>query len=448
MANVIRVKTVEITHLKNVKKGSFQTNASFEIIEKADVVGFYGQNGSGKTAVVDAFNLLKTLLSASHPNEQLPSVRDRLIYFNEKRICLNFLFMVVNRFGEFFVKYTVSLEVGNERLRVVEEEVTYRENEKHKRFKRIVKKKDNEFSVRNKKMDEMDVVLRVAVMVANKMAVGNSSSFVFREELKEAFEGYLSEVEFEIMQNLSSDFNRDLHVIDTVQYGLLIANIIMPFAVHLGNERGHVAYEMQDTMILPVEVFETIEQVLDQTNIVLRTIIPGLQVKTKKINEQKLPNGNDGIRFEFLSKKGEVELPLRSESEGILKIISILSTLIAVYNNPNACVVIDELDAGIFEYLLGELLEVLSDNGQGQLIFTSHNLRILEVLPIRNLWFTTLSENNRYLQLKGVKKFSNARDIYLRAVQLGGQGEEIYNHTDLFDIKSAFRKARMIDGKR
>ena len=36
---------------------------------------------------------------------------------------------------------------------------------------------------------------------------------------------------------------------------------------------------------------------------------------------------------------------------------------------------IDELDSGIYEYLLGECLEVMQDKAKGQLIFTSHNLR-------------------------------------------------------------------------
>ena len=41
---------------------------------------------------------------------------------------------------------------------------------------------------------------------------------------------------------------------------------------------------------------------------------------------------------------------------------------------------VDELDSGIYEYLLGECLEVMQDKAKGQLIFTSHNLRPLEIL--------------------------------------------------------------------
>lgn len=36
-----------------------------------------------------------------------------------------------------------------------------------------------------------------------------------------------------------------------------------------------------------------------------------------------------------------------------------------MYNNPSITVVIDELDSGIFEYLLGEILKIISEKGQG-----------------------------------------------------------------------------------
>ena len=66
---------------------------------------------------------------------------------------------------------------------------------------------------------------------------------------------------------------------------------------------------------------------------------------------------------------------------------------------------------------------------------------MITVLPTRNLWFSTANEQNRYIQLKGVKKSNNIRDLYIRAIQLGGQSESIYAETNSFSIKKAFRKA-------
>lgn len=56
MSNVIKVTQVKIKNLKNVKHGVFKTNTSFDSLEQADILGFYGQNGSGKTVVVEAFH--------------------------------------------------------------------------------------------------------------------------------------------------------------------------------------------------------------------------------------------------------------------------------------------------------------------------------------------------------------------------------------------------------
>ena len=118
-------------------------------------------------------------------------------------------------------------------------------------------------------------------------------------------------------------------------------------------------------------------------NIVLKNVIPGMEVEVHNFGEQLLDNGDTGYKIELLSKRGEISIPLKYESEGIVKIVSFLNVLICVYNNPSMCLVIDELDSGVFEYLLGELLAVFSDGGKGQLIFTSHNLRALEMQSVK-----------------------------------------------------------------
>lgn len=48
-----------------------------------------------------------------------------------------------------------------------------------------------------------------------------------------------------------------------------------------------------------------------------------------------------------------------------LKIISVLHLLIAAYNSPSITLAIDELDSGIYEYLLGELLRIMQNPARG-----------------------------------------------------------------------------------
>ena len=67
---------------------------------------------------------------------------------------------------------------------------------------------------------------------------------------------------------------------------------------------------------------------------------------------------------------------------------------------------IDELDSGIYEYLLGECLEVMQDKAKGQLIFTSHNLRPLEILENDSLLYTTVNPENCYIKSSYIKKYA------------------------------------------
>lgn len=88
-------------------------------------------------------------------------------------------------------------------------------------------------------------------------------------------------------------------------------------------------------------------------NDVLYTIIPGVRLEVADYGRQMTDCGE----------------------EGIIKIISILNALIQAFGNPSICLAIDELDAGVFEYMLGELLDIYRKSAKGQLLFTLHNLR-------------------------------------------------------------------------
>ncbi|WP_342545157.1 ATP-binding protein [Lysinibacillus sp. FSL K6-4013] len=438
---IIKIKKINIQNFRNVRQGELVLAVRFETFLQANVVGLYGQNGSGKTTIVDAFSLLKTLISGWLAEVKLPSQEKRLLLAGEQTASMDVEFLVENQFGTFFVNYYVELQEDQHRLYTTLERLTYRENTKGKRFKTLVAVTEKDVQIRQSKLNDLSEQARIQLLVIQQLARKQYMSFLFHKDVKPLLQERLSEQEMQLLQNIAVDFSRDLHVVSNQNIAPLFEERIMPFSIHLEKTRGLIPYDLNGPALLPEDAFYALCEVIEQSNQVLSAIIPGLTIKINIITKQTMDNGEQGIRFEFLSQRGERELPLRTESEGILKIISILSVLIAVYNNPNACVVIDELDSGVFEYLLGELLTVIDEDGKGQLIFTSHNLRVLEVLAIKNLWFTTTNEYHRYMQLKGIKEVNNARDVYLRAIQLGGQDEEIYKETKTFKIKRAFRKA-------
>ena len=192
---------------------------------------------------------------------------------------------------------------------------------------------------------------------------------------------------------------------------------------------------------IPKKAADLIEKMIPNMNMVLSQIVPGLTISMYNFGPQVLKNGKTGCRVQLMSRKNSREIPLRYESEGIKKIVSILQLLIVVYNKPSITVAIDELDSGVFEYLLGELLRIISEKGKGQLIFTSHNLRPLETLDRGFIAFTTTNPENRYMRMANVKENNNLRDFYYRDIVLGEQNEVVYEPTNNYEIALAFREA-------
>ena len=208
--------------------------------------------------------------------------------------------------------------------------------------------------------------------------------------------------------------------------------------------KGRILLDISKPAVISREEEEFLGNLIDEMNKVLSAIVPRLRIGIYKVGDELTAEGHRGVAVEIVSYKNDTPIPLRSESVGIIKIISLLSCLLAVYNSRSVCLVIDEFDASIFEFLLGELISVFESGAKGQLIFTSHNLRILEMVGSDSIVFSTANPDNRYIRLK--VKPGNLRDEYLRSLLLGGTEEDIYEKTDPYEIGKALRNAWKQDG--
>ena len=204
---------------------------------------------------------------------------------------------------------------------------------------------------------------------------------------------------------------------------------------------GNILLKLNEPSLIPENALEIVRKVINCMNVVLQQLVPGLTISIKDMGTQLYPNGSPGCRIQLMSNKNNKEIPLQYESEGIKKLISILQLLIEIYNRPSMTVAIDELDSGVFEYLLGEVLRIIAEKGKGQLVFTSHNLRPLETLDKCFIAFTTTNPQNRYIRLRNVKPTNNLRDFYYRDIVLGEQDEPVYEPTNNNEIALAFREA-------
>ena len=456
--SVVRIQEIEVENFKNVLNGvitfeSYKKRNFFQDSHNSDIVGLYGQNGSGKTSLVEAIDILKSVLLG----QKLSNNIRNLISYDKKYCRLKFTFLIKLDKKKYIVKYGFKLiyNAEEDKIEVLEETLKYSEidvaNKKILSTKSIIEFNMNDKTIfkplKNYNLIVNNNVNRTELIVAKELAKENSTSFIFSKRCIKLFkESFKNEhkVFIDIINSLYN-FGLKSFVIKNDYLGHIDLGTIMPFSFSVKNEKGvaqgTMAFSLFETNRVPINIFNILDKIIIQINTVLSSLIPGLTIKIKEINEELMENGNVGKVFELLSVRENVKIPLKYESDGIKKIISILSALIAMYNNENICIVIDEMDSGIFEFLLGELLRVLKEKAEGQLIFTSHNLRALEVLDKNDIIFTTTNPNNRYIKMKNVKKTNNLRDFYLREIFLGNQKEPIYNKTKSYVISRAFRKA-------
>ena len=237
-----------------------------------------------------------------------------------------------------------------------------------------------------------------------------------------------------------------LYVVDTKSSGLIRLNVALPVIfrrIH-GNQiltRSRIVLGIDAPNKLPQAVFNDITDVFNNINIVLKTLIPGLTIGLKDLGPVLTRTGKTYRYAEVIANRDGVVLPLRYESDGVKKIISTLQLFIEAYNDRSMTVAIDEFDAGVFEYLLGEMLTIFEEYGKGQFIFTSHNLRPLEVINKNFICFTTTAADDRYARIDNIKPNNNLRNVYFKEIELGGEEVDLYASEKKYKIVQALRKA-------
>lgn len=464
----VRIHKITFHNFKNVEFGSIDFACSKKNEQPAvDIMGLYGQNGSGKTALIDALAILKTILSGRSLSDNCVNY----ITMGKQSAHIVYVFEIRSKTEKFKVEYSIDLvmEKGDSESNIenLESIVRYRaviENEVlsmsgivsgHKfKMQPLVNTSslDSPF-VPNTKLNEImgtDKDLRNKLMVSKQLAKEKSQSFIFLKETLLAMKGNCKVSEYMFVINALVQYgNFYLYVVNTKSTGLINLNAALPFFFRFDNEKslstGSIAIKLEGSSIVSTKVYSIIQKAISNMNTVLEQLVPGLNVRLENLGATLLPDKNEGCTVELVSIRNGNTLPLQYESEGIKKLISILQLLIAMFNNEGMTVAIDELDVGIFEYLLGELLKIISESGKGQLIFTSHNLRPLETIDKKFVFFTTTNPRNRYVQLENVQTNNNLRYFYYRDIVLGGQKEELYDHTNNYEIALSFKEAGEFD---
>ena len=444
MKRVVRLCEVRLEKFKNIAHGIIEmpkSKYSEQCGYSSDILGIFGQNGSGKTAVIEAVAIIKKLLSGGGLRN-LP-LADYIMYGKDS-CTIGVRFSIENENGEDYRFYCVDYEVrfvraAGSTVQIGAEILRAEKAEDGKLVRRTLIDYDSQRDVDcYLPRCRYEAVARTkekahAISAAQRLARLEMASFLFSPEGRSVFGNEEGCADFPLGLILNA-----LH--EYANTGLLVV-LSAHSALFDLRECAAVPLGMSGPEVVSADDYQRIIDMLPGMNLILQEIIPGLKVEAHSFGRELCRDGREGVRIELFSRKGGSIIPMRCESEGIVRLISLLSVLICVQTDPSVCLLIDGLDSCTFEFLLGELLTVIDDYGKGQLVFTAHSLRPLEVLGKSKLVFTTTNPEKRYIRMRYVKQNNNMRDMYLRTIVLGGQKEELYEETDTNRIARAFRHA-------
>lgn len=457
----VRIETISIENFKNVKYGTLNLENKRKNY-KSSILGLYGQNGSGKTALIDALQLLRLALGG----KAVPAKYTDYVNVDSEASTLTYQFMICDEEIKYDVWYQFSLRKAEDhdsmegedngviqphiRAELYDEVISYGFTGKEEKLRKtaFIDTRSTEVFLPKTKFVELvgnEKNQNTDLLVTKKLTQVTSRSFVFSREMINVFrKNCRNDMYINLINRLNWFGLRELFVIDTESIGLISLNTLplsFKYSSKGADTAGSLVLPLDRPALIPEEAYDVVDKIIQNMNIVLEQLVPGLTIDIVDLGAALLKDGNIGKQIQLMSLKNSKPIPFCYESEGIKKIVSILQLLIAVYNNASITVAVDELDGGIFEYLLGELLNIISEKGKGQLIFTSHNLRPLETLDKGFVAFTTTNPEMRYIRMGNVKETNNLRDFYYRDIVLGEQNEQVYNHTNNFEIALAFREA-------
>ena len=397
-----RLSGIEIYNFKNIK--------SAKLDFKNSMLGLYGENGSGKTALIDVLDLVKTVLCG----QSISSYFLNLIHVDAdySRIVVQLMINENGRHSE--IEYSFKLNKHS----IFDEILSYAYMDGETRAvksKLIDTSNSMTFSPVSKyksligpsKENELDV------MVIKRRVCKEFRSFIFSSELLDLVRSRKNECSDE-------EFLRHVYILESL--------------VDFANYELFVVKSkscLDGSIVLSKDDLDVYKRQIESMNIVLPCLVPNLTLDVQVLGRELMRDNSVGYRIELFSNK----IPFKYESDGIKRIVSILQPLIEVFNNTSAVVAIDDLDCGMHEYLFGELVKMMCEQAKGQLIFTAHNLRPLEIINKKFLAFTTTNPDNRYVHYKNIAAHNNLRDVYIRDTALSDTIKSA-------EISYGFRKAK------
>lgn len=409
------------------------------------VKAFYGENGSGKTAIIHSLDVLFKLMNDENylANERNQKTLSELLNKKSKNIDLYVSFLVYefdseeleyrvnnyrfidysisltkNKFGQFFI-LKQSLEVFKNsdfkkskkplyRFASEEEEPIHNETSSvlnaklqnqllTKSFPSLLKsvvntsllnifKHTDKNEINDKSLDELigDAMnlekdnlsqFKLEILISNYLSDFLSSVNVFVGE-EDEINSIKNSQSSDSLRKLNSSLNIDSHSVFIPNFEDIVSLDEQIEFENLIKSDIRSNDVLSSKFVIARESKEKFEQDMNYRTEIIKLFKPNIKkvepyyTDISEKNKYMIAN----IAFDY----GDYVVPLYLESSGTKKLFEFADSIKDVFNG--GIVIFDELDSGLHDIVLSKLIEFVSENCLGQLIFTTHNLAPMEVL--------------------------------------------------------------------
>ncbi len=435
---------VKAKNFKSLKDIEFNLNKTKT--KTNQFISIYGENGSGKTNIVELFKLLQQSIMSratdiamnkmpkefwkiqEEMSDQLPTeirqifqlsfnLKEYRMLDEEEATEIEYGFKINNKDGFYYIKFDDE---------IIEEKLYYMAGKQRAYLFQI-----------NKENNKITKNLNKNIFINEK----------YNEELIDGIDKYwgkytfLSLLSFETIEKNKDyiDNNISKNIIEVIDRIWLMTVHVDKGALKIIPD-GFVKVRKLNNIqkgIVKKDKLSEIKKYENVLNIFFTQAYADIKEVKYEINEKE-----DRIHYELYFNKmigGQIKsIPSRLESDGTRRILNQFDTIIGSLLGET--VIIDEIDNGIHDVLMKNIIMSIKDEITGQLIITTHNTLLLEVLPKENIYILSTDRNGNKM-INSIKEYgikiqknNNARDLYFKGV-FGGIPTT--NYIDFEEIKYA-----------
>lgn len=446
----IKFLSLEIENFGCIK--SSKLSMEKESFSAQKIMGIYGQNGSGKSTLIRCLSFLRLLLCGNGIDDV-----EHYIRAGEDTACLKADFSIDTGYSKKLFTYSVKIKKQPEQYHwAVEEEKVYVSDINNLKNKLSfcydasdsvnvitpLSTRNSLYSFLEKHINVLQgLVPNIFILLEKEKTRYYKSSYIFGNNLLLIYDAYCSENNESIFDyiKIMNEYAANYFFIITdnfVNDGIVKEDKIPVIApnqkVFSNGALNYFAINLNGPTRAVEQKAGDFAEFLNSLNKSLSALCPETKIVAHKAMymQPEVVNQNQSVTnfYEVFTEKDGYKIPLKYESMGIKKIISLINIMVFVYGNPSVFFVVDELDTSINEIVLDAFIKLFSESGKGQILFTSNNLHPLDLLDKSECYFTTTNPTDRFTHIKYLKTNNSLLNVYKKLAEKGDE-----KNSDLFN---------------